>query len=72
MLAAKLPDPLLAAWHCRGLEAFARCIAAFPNLMPLILQKVSYPPFMHSLQPKMCTVITVGLEVKKCLPHWAP
>ena len=40
MLAAKLPDPLLAAWHCRGLEAFARCIAAFPNLMPLILQKV--------------------------------
>ena len=40
LLAAKLPDPLLAAWHCRGLEAFARCIAAFPNLMPLILQKV--------------------------------
>ena len=40
MLAARFPDPNLAAWHTRGLEAFARCIAAFPNLMPVILQKV--------------------------------
>ena len=40
MLAAKFPDPNLSAWHCRGLEAFARCIAAFPNMMSLILQKV--------------------------------
>lgn len=40
MLAAKFTDPVLAAWHCRGLEAFARCIAAFPNLMAVILQKV--------------------------------
>ena len=40
MLAARFPDPNLSAWHCRGLEAFARCIAALPNLMSLILQKV--------------------------------
>ena len=42
MLAAKFTDPILSGWYCRGLEAFSRCIAAFPSLMPVILQKVLF------------------------------
>ncbi|BDA43725.1 Exportin-5 [Coccomyxa sp. Obi] len=40
LLQARMSDPMLINWHCRALEAFARCVSAFPDLMPIIMQKV--------------------------------
>ena len=41
LLQARLNDAELVMWHCRALEAYARCVSSFPDLMPVIMQKVS-------------------------------
>jgi hypothetical protein len=45
LLQARLGDAQLVIQHCRALEAFARCLAAFPDLMPSIMSKARGPLF---------------------------
>lgn len=39
VLGARVADAQLLTQLCRALDAFARCLAAFPHLMPAVMNK---------------------------------
>ena len=62
LLGARLADPVLLNWHARSLECFSKLLARKPELVPVVMQKVS--SHTSELLDKMLIVICT------CMPLW--